>query len=287
MNEGRIRLRLKDGGEMPALGQGTWHMGGHKNKEEREIESIRLGVSLGMTLLDTAEMYGEGASERMLGRAIAPLQRKELFLVSKVYPWNAGKEHIFESCENSLRRLKTDYLDLYLLHWPGSVPLAETVDCMERLVREGKILRWGVSNFDTDDMERLWAVPNGDRCAVDQVLYHLGSRGVEYDLLPWLRQHEVAMMAYCPVAQGGTLRGRLLTDRTLNDIAAAHGVSVIQLLLAFVLRQEGVAAIPKAGTPQHTRENAEAAQIRLTEKEWKEIEADFPAPAHKTPLDVQ
>lgn len=285
MNERKIRM--KDGGEMPALGQGTWHMGDHKDREEQEIESIRLGVSLGMTLLDTAEMYGEGASERMLGKAIAPLKRDELFLVSKVYPWNAGRANLFESCENSLRRLGTDYLDLYLLHWPGSVPLAETVDCMEQLVREGKILRWGVSNFDTDDMERLWSVPDGDKCAVNQVLYHLGSRGVEYDLLPWLQRHEVAMMAYCPVAQGGALRRQLLKDKVLGGIAAAHGVTVIQLLLAFALRRESVAAIPKAGTPRHTRENAEAAEIRLSDEEWKRIEAEFPSPAHKMPLDIR
>lgn len=280
-------LRLKDGGEMPALGQGTWHMGDHTGREEQEIESIRLGISLGMTLLDTAEMYGEGASERILGKAIAPLKRDELFLVSKVYPWNAGRDNLFKSCENSLRRLGTDYLDLYLLHWPGSVPLAETVNCMERLVAEGKILRWGVSNFDTDDMQRLWSVPDGNKCMVNQVLYHLGSRGVEYDLLPWLRQHEVAMMAYCPVAQGGALRRQLLGNKVLSEAAAAHGVTVIQLLLAFVLRQKGVAAIPKAGTPQHTRENAEAAEIWLSDAEWERIEAEFSAPTHKMPLDIK
>ena len=280
-------VRLKDGGEMPALGQGTWRMGGHKGREEQEIGSIRLGISLGMTLLDTAEMYGEGAAERMLGKAIAPFERDELFLVSKVYPWNAGRANLFESCENSLRRLGTDYLDLYLLHWPGSVPLAETVDCMERLAAEGKILRWGVSNFDTDDMERLWAVPGGDKCAVDQVLYHLGSRGVEYGLLPWLRQHETAMMAYCPVAHCGALRRQLLGNKVLREAADAHGITVIQLLLAFILRQKGVAAIPKAGTPRHTRENGEAAEIRLSDAEWERIGAEFPAPTHKMPLDIQ
>lgn len=285
MNERTVRL--KDGGLMPALGQGTWHMGDHKNTEGQEIESIRLGISLGMTLLDTAEMYGEGASERMLGKAIAPLRREELFLVSKVYPWNAGRDNIFKSCENSLKRLGTDYLDLYLLHWPGSVPLGETVECMERLVADGKIARWGVSNFDTDDMEKLFSVPGGEKCAVNQVLYHLGSRGVEYGLLPWLRGHEVAMMAYCPVAQGGILGRQLLMDKTLNEIAGAHGITVIQLLLAFALRRQDVAAIPKAGTPQHTRENAKAGEIRLADAEWERIEAAFPAPAHKVPLDIQ
>lgn len=259
-------LKLPDGGEMPALGQGTWHMGDHQKLEAQEIDSIRTGVELGMTLLDTAEMYGEGASERMLGKAITPFLREELFLTSKVYPWNADRENIFTSCENSLKRLGTDYLDLYLLHWPGSVPLSETIECMERLVKEGKIRRWGVSNFDRDGMERLWSVPGGKRCAVNQVLYHLGSRGVEYDLLPWLRERGMPLMAYCPVAQGGALQHQLLQDKTLQAVAARHGISVTQLLLAFVLHQDGVSAIPKAATPAHTRENAARHSVKAKDR---------------------
>lgn len=280
-------LKLPDGGKMPALGQGTWHMGDRQDVRAQEIESLRTGIELGMTLLDTAEMYGEGASEHMLGEAIAPFEREKLFLISKVYPWNADRENIFTSCENSLKRLGTDYLDLYLLHWPGSVPLAETVACMEQLVKQGKIRRWGVSNFDMDGMERLWNVPDGDKCAVDQVLYHLGSRGVEYDLLPWLRERGVPMMAYCPVAQGGALRRRLLEDKTVQKVAAAHDISLMQLLLAFVLHQDGVAAIPKAAKPVHTQENAAAADIRLSGEELRELNEAFPPPAHKVPLDIQ
>ena len=280
-------IGLPGGGQIPALGQGTWHMGDDRSREAEEIESIRTGVELGMTLLDTAEMYGEGAAERMLGRAIEPFAREDLFITSKVYPWNAGKENIFASCENSLKRLGTDYLDLYLLHWPGSVPLDETVECMEELARQGKIRRWGVSNFDTDDMERLWKVPDGNKCAVNQVLYHLGSRGVEYDLLPWLREHGVPLMAYCPVAQGGALKRRLLSNGALKRIADEHGISVIQLLLAFVLGQDRVIAIPKAATPAHTRENAAAAGVRLSEEERKAVDAEFPPPAYKVTLDIQ
>ncbi len=280
-------IPLNGGGSIPALGQGTWHMGDSKSKEDEEIRSIRTGIEHGMTLLDTAEMYGEGAAERLLGKAIEPFARDELFLTSKVYPWNAGRPNIFSSCEQSLKRLNTDYLDLYLLHWPGSVPLAETVDCMERLVQEGKIRRWGVSNFDADDMERLFAVQNGDKCALDQVLYHLGSRGVEYDLLPWLRARGLPLMAYCPVAQGGALRRKLLSDPALKEIARSRDLTVIQLLLAFVLNQEGVTAIPKASTPAHTLQNAAVADVRFTQEERTALEAAFPPPTHKMPLDIQ
>ena len=280
-------VTLPDGERIPSLGQGTWYMGDDAGRQQEEIESIRLGVSLGMTLIDTAEMYGEGASERLVGKAVAGTDRKTLFLVSKVYPWNAGQKNIFESCDNSLKRLGTDYLDLYLLHWPGSIPLKETVACMEELKQMGKIRHWGVSNFDTADMEKLWAVENGDRCAVNQVLYHLGSRGIEYDLLPWLRDHGLPAMAYCPVAQAGLLRRQLLEDETLRKIALAHHASVIQVMLAFVLRRKQVVAIPKAAQSAHTRENAQAADLALSEEEWAAIDRAFPAPTRKMPLDIQ
>ena len=179
-------VTLPDGTQVPALGQGTWYLGEQPAVRARELAALRTGIEHGMTLLDTAEMYGGGRSEELVGEAIRPYDREKLFLVSKVYPHNAGRPEIFRSCENSLRRLGTEYLDLYLLHWRGSVPFAETAECMEELVRKGRIRRWGVSNLDTDDMEELWGVPGGAQCQVDQVLYHLGSRGVEYDLLPWL-----------------------------------------------------------------------------------------------------
>lgn len=280
-------VTLPNGQQVPSLGQGTWHMGDDAGKLDEEIESIRLGVRLHMTLIDTAEMYGEGASERLVGKAISGIDRETLFLVSKVYPWNAGRDNIFESCENSLKRMGTDYIDLYLLHWPGSVPLKETVACMEELKQMGKIRHWGVSNFDTADMEKLWAVPDGDKCAANQVLYHLGSRGIEYDLLPWLMERGVPVMAYCPVAQAGSLQRKLLADKGLNAIAQAHNVSVFQVMLAFVLRQEQVIAIPKAAQSAHTRENALAAELVLSEEEWTAIDRAFPAPTHKVSLDIQ
>lgn len=189
------------------IGQGTWELGVRPDRFAQECGALRAGVEAGMTLIDTAEMYGEGAAEELVGHALRGLDRERLYLVSKVYPHNAGRQHIFQCCEDSLRRMQTDYLDLYLLHWRGAVPLAETVECMEELKARGRIRAWGVSNLNRHWMEELFRVPGGDRCLTDQVLYHLGSRGVEYDLLPWLQRHGLPLMAYCPLAQGGTLRG--------------------------------------------------------------------------------
>ena len=217
-----MRTVSANGLSLPALGQGGWHIGDDPMRAADEMAALRLGLDLGLSIIDTAEMYGSGNSERLIGRALSGIPRESYNLVSKVLPQNAGKERIFSRCEASLRRLNTDYIDLYLLHWRGSVPLTETVECMEALTQQGKIVRWGVSNFDTPDMEDLWSVPGGDRCAVDQVLYHLASRGIEFDLLPWLREHRVATMAYCPLAQAGTLK-RVYRDfpleRTLISIA--------------------------------------------------------------------
>ena len=180
-------VRLKDGALMPKLGQGTWFLGEDKSKEQDEIKSIKIGIENNMTLIDTAEMYGEGLAEELVGKAIKGYDREKLFLVSKVYPHNAGRRNIFRSCENTLKRMGVEYLDLYLLHWRGAVPLSETVECMEELVKKGKIKRWGVSNFDIDDMKELMTVKDGDKCVVNQVLYHLGSRGIEYSLYPWMK----------------------------------------------------------------------------------------------------
>lgn len=281
------RVALPDGTEAPRLGQGTWHLSERASRRDSELEALRLGIRLGMTLIDTAEMYGEGRSESLVGEAIRGISRESLFLVSKVYPHNAGRGRIFESCKNSLRRLGTDYLDLYLLHWRGSVPLAETVACMEELTAQGLIRRWGVSNFDTDDMEELWNTPGGNRCAVNQVLYHLGSRGVEYDLLPWMRKRRVPLMAYCPIAQGGSLRRGLFENPSVLRVAGAHGATPAQVLLSFVTRGGDVVAIPKAGTPQHTLENAGAGLLELSESDLSALSAAFPAPKRKTVLDMQ
>lgn len=279
-------VTLPDGAEVPALGQGTWFLGEHQSSREQEKEALITGVDSGMTLIDTAEMYGSGLAESLIGKAIAGMDRSKLFLVSKVYPQNAGRKHIFRSCIDSMERMGVDYLDLYLLHWRGGIPLSETVACMEQLKKEGKIRRWGVSNFDTDDMEELWSVPNGKNCAVNQVLYHVASRGIEYDLLPWMREHHVPLMAYCPLAQGGDLKKGLYRNETLRAIAQAHQATVSQILLAFVLRDGSTIAIPRSSKAAHTLENAGADAITLTEEELQMIDRAFAAPTRKVYLDI-
>jgi diketogulonate reductase-like aldo/keto reductase len=270
---------------VPALGQGTWYMGERPKDKEKEVNALRLGIELGMTLIDTAEMYGEGGAELVVGEVIKGL-RDKIFLLSKVYPHNAGLRNISRACEDSLRRLGTDHLDMYLLHWRGGVPLHETIEGMERLRKEGKILRWGVSNLDTDDMEELWNCRNGANCATNQVLYHLGSRGIEFDLLPWLRERKVPVMAYCPIAKGGQLRRELLSNRIVNEIADEHNVKPIQLLLAWILRTNDIIAIPKAVQEEHVIENARAASIQLTKEDLNRLEEAFPKPRRKMSLDI-
>lgn len=280
------QVTLPDGTKVPAIGQGTWYLGEAPEKERAEIEALRTGIERGLTLIDTAEMYGEGKAETLIGKVIKKYDRDKLFLVSKVYPWNAGGSHIFESCAASLKRLGTDYLDLYLLHWRGTIPLDETVYAMEELIRRGWIRRWGVSNFDTEDMEELFSLPGGSGCAVDQVLYHAAARGIEYDLLPWLRARHVPAMAYCPLAQAGQLKKGLWSDPLLRRIAASHHGTVSQVLLAFVIRSGKVIAIPRSGDKAHTLLNADAASLTLTEEELAAIDAHFPAPRRKVPLEM-
>lgn len=280
------RVLLSDGTEVSAIGQGTWYLGEHRDSMAREQEALRAGIESGMTLIDTAEMYGNGKAELLIGRTMEGMDRSRLFLVSKVYPHNAGRKQIFKSCMDSLKRMGTDYLDMYLLHWRGGIPLSETVACMEQLKKEGKIRRWGVSNFDTDDMEELWEVPGGKNCAVNQVLYHMGSRGIEYDLLPWMRDHKVTLMAYCPLAQAGELRRGLYESQTLNAVAQAHKATVSQILLAFAVRDGKTIAIPRSGRKEHTLENGAAAGVVLTEEELRVIEREFPGPTRKTYLDI-
>ena len=280
-------VRLKNGAEVPALGLGTWYLGDDAGRRAREIAALRTGIEKGMTLIDTAEMYGGGRSERLVGEAIKGTERGRLFIVSKVLPNNAGRRGIFRSCEESLKRLGTDYLDLYLLHWRGSVPLAETVECMEKLERDGLIRGWGVSNFDTDDMDELRRVKGGDGCLVNQVLYHAASRGIEYSLLPQMRERGVALMAYCPLAQGGSLRRGLFRSRALNDIAARRGATVAQILLAWAIRGGNTVAIPRSSSPEHTAENAGADAIELTAEELAAIDREFAPPRRKEPLDIQ
>src|ERR1700761_7557045 len=250
-------VTLPDQTTVPPLGQGTWRMGEDARLRQQEIAALRAGIDLGMTLIDTAEMYGDGATETLLGEALAGL-RDQVFLVSKVYPHNASRRGVIAACEQSLKRLKTDRLDLYLLHWRGSVPLAETVQGFEALRAAGKIRHWGVSNFDTDDMEELIATPGGDACVTNQILYNVARRGPEFDLLPWLADHKMPAMSYSPVDHA-----RLPKRSPLDEIADARGVSVFQVALAWVLGKPGVCAIPKAARVEHVRDNHLAAQLRL------------------------
>ena len=272
---------------MPKLGMGTWYLGDDPKKEQQEIEALRAGLDSGISLIDTAEMYGSGRSERLIGKAIEGYDREKLFIVSKVLPGNAGKRRIFRSLEDTLQRLNTKYLDLYLLHWRGSVPFRETVECMEEMLSQGLIKGWGVSNLDTDDMQELSRVPKGKNCLVDQVLYHLGSRGIEYDLLPWMEKNDVACMAYCPLAQAGSLRKDLVHSPAVVKAAKKHNITPIQVLLAFTLLRDNVISIPRSGKKEHVLQNRAVKDVVLDDEDIHTLNAAFPAPAHKTYLDIQ
>jgi len=271
---------LPTGEAVPVLGQGTWQMAEDSDRRAEEVEALRLGIELGMTLIDTAEMYGEGATEELVGEALDG-RRDQVFLVSKVYPHHDSHRRIAQACECSLRRLRTDRLDLYLLHWRGSVPLEETVAGLEELRRSGKIRSWGVSNFDTSDMEELARISGGENCATNQVLYNVTRRGPEFDLLPWMAEHRMPLMAYSPIEQG-----RLPRSGALKAIGDKHGVSRFQVALAWLLRQRGVMAIPKASTPDHVRENHRALEIKLDAEDLRVIDAEFPPPNRKRPLEM-
>ncbi len=279
-------VTLKNGLKMPRLGMGMWYIGEESSKARNEYEAIRMGIDSGLTLIDTAEMYGMGRSEAFVGRAIKNYDRSSLFLVSKVLPSNAGRNHIRNALEHSLRRLETDYLDMYLYHWIGATPFPEVVESMERFVEEGIIRSWGVSNFDTEDMVELVEHSGGENCVVNQVLYHLGSRGIEYDLLPYMKEKNIYPMSYCPLAQGGSLAKGILQNETVQTIAKSHNLSTSQVLLAFVLANEDMIAIPRSSSARHTLENAAVRNITLTAEELELLNQAFPAPNHKVPLDV-
>jgi diketogulonate reductase-like aldo/keto reductase len=283
----KLQVELPDGGVMPRLGMGTWYLGEGRRPRDVEIQALRSGLAAGMRLIDTAEMYGEGEAERLVGKAIAGYRREDLYLVSKVYPHNAGRGHLRESLEASLNRLGTDYLDMYLLHWRGSVPLAETVACMQEAASEGLIRRWGVSNFNVADMRELLTLDGGADCCADQVLYHLGSRGIEVDLMPWLAKRHIPVMAYCPLAQAGGLRRGLVGSEIVREVAHAHGFTPMQVLLAFVLHQPNVIAIPRSGSREHTLDNAAVPENPLTTEEFAELSRAFPAPKRPVPLDME
>jgi aldehyde reductase len=273
-------VRLPSGEQVPALGQGTWYLGDDRFARRDEIAALQLGLDLGLSLIDTAEMYGEGRAETLVGEALAG-RRDEAFIVSKVYPHNASRRGAVEACERSLKRLQTDRIDLYLLHWRGQYPLAETLDAFDALQRAGKIRHYGVSNLDLADMQELWSVPHGKQVAVNQLLYNLQRRGIEWDLLPWLRAHGVATMAYSPVEQG-----RLLKNPQLQDFARRHGLTPAQAALAWLLAQPGVIAIPKSATPARVRENAAARDITLNAEQLAELDRLFAPPTGPSPLDM-
>jgi diketogulonate reductase-like aldo/keto reductase len=275
-----MRFVTLGGENVPALGLGTWRMGERQAARRVEVEALRLGLDLGMTLIDTAEMYGEGGAEEVVGEAIAG-RREGLFLVSKVYPHNASRQGAIAACERSLKRLKIEALDLYLLHWRGSIPLAETLEGFEKLKTDGKIRHWGVSNFDSSDMVELAKVAPKGACVANQVLYHLGARGIEWDLLEAMRRAGVAIMAYSPLGQGGILR-----HRSLAAISRKHNVAPAAVALAWVMRHDHVIAIPKASDADHVRANAAAADLRLDAEDLAELDKAFPPPARRTPLEI-
>jgi diketogulonate reductase-like aldo/keto reductase len=268
------------GDNVPVLGQGTWNMGDNARRRAGEIAALRAGIELGMTLIDTAEMYGDGAAEELVGAAIAG-RRDKVFLVSKVLPQNATRRGTIAACERSLQRLDTDRIDLYLLHWRGGVPLAETLEGFEALVRAGKIRQWGVSNFDVADMEELVALTGGNRVATDQVLYNPTRRGIEFDLLPWCRERKLPVMAYSPIEQG-----RLIDHPQLQTLARRHHVTPAQIALAWVLRNDGVIAIPKASSVAHVQENHGALAVELSSEELAALDRNFPPPARKRALEI-
>jgi diketogulonate reductase-like aldo/keto reductase len=272
------RVTLPDGEEVPAFGLGTWHMGENRRHAADEIAAVKLGVELGLTLIDTAEMYGNGAAEEIVAAATAG-QRDGLFIVSKVLPSNASQKGVIEACERSLKRLKTDRIDLYLLHWRGSHPFAETLAGFERLQRDGKIRHHGVSNFGLDDMQQWAELSGGKTVATNQILYNLSRRGPEFDLIPWCRERGIPIMAYSPIEQG-----RILNNRTLQQVAARHAATAAQVALAWLLRQEGMIVIPKATNPAHAKENRAAAELRLTEDDLAALDRGFPPPKGRSAL---
>ena len=280
MNSMKDCYELANGVKIPCMGYGTY-----KAAEGNNESIIKTAIEAGYRYFDTASFYD---TEEALGRAIheSGIPREEFFLTSKAWKTEMGYEEVKKAFAQTLEKLGTDYLDMYLLHWRGSIPLEETVDAMEELVKKGKIRSWGVSNLDTSDMKELFSVPNGDHCQVDQVLYHLGSRGIEYDLMPWLEEHQTPIMAYCPLAQAGSLQRSLLKNKEVQKIAKARGITPMQVLLAFVLRKDQVIAIPRSGRTEHVLQNWAVKDVILTDEEYAALDRAFPAPEHKTYLDI-
>jgi diketogulonate reductase-like aldo/keto reductase len=271
-------VQLPSGRKTPILGQGTWRMGEKASQKQAEIDALRLGIDLGMTLIDTAEMYGEGGAEKVVAEAISG-RRDEVYLVSKFYPYNASYQGVIKACDRSLSRLKTDYLDLYLLHWRGSIPLSETLEALQHLKQEKKILDYGVSNFDVDDMEEVLSLPGGDAIATNQVLYNLTHRGIEWDLLPWCKDRNIPIMAYSPIQQKA-----FVNHPQLTAIALQHNATPTQIALNWLLRQDNIISIPKATNSTHIKENHAALELNLTEEDLKQIDRAFKSPSRKMTL---
>lgn len=272
-------VSLKNEDKLSKLGIGTWHMDEDSSKRKGEIEALRYGLDYGLTVIDTAEMYG---SEQLVGETIKTFDRDSLYLISKFTPTHASRRDLEAILDQSLNNMGVEYLDLYLYHWRGSTPLSETVEELERLKEKGKIKAWGVSNFDTPDMEELLSVPGGKNCQVNQILYHLGERGTEYSLLPYLKEHNICPMAYSPLAQAGEIS----YNPVVQQIAEEKGITSYQVLLLFVLAQDNMIAIPKTGSTDHMKDNCECSELLLTKDEYQRLDNEFPAPDYKTPLKI-
>ena len=273
-------VTLPGGQEIPTLGFGTWIMGETRSEAKAEVDAVRLALDLGMTVIDTAEMYGDGGAERIVGEALKD-RREDAFLVSKVLPWNASYDGTIKACHASLDRLGSDHLDLYLLHWRGEHPLEDTVAAMDELKAAGRIGAWGVSNFDLDDMEELFSVADGVNCAVNQVLYNLSRRGIEFDLLPWCQEHGIPIMAYSPIEQG-----RILHHPELIHVAKAYQATPAQVALAFLLERDGVIPIPKTSNLRRLQENRDSVDLDISDEDWARLDAAFPPPSRKMPLEM-
>ncbi|MFC0469292.1 aldo/keto reductase [Halalkalibacter kiskunsagensis] len=272
------------GRKVSPIGLGTWNMGDKAEKFEQEVEAIRAGLDHGVQVIDTAEMYGDGNSERLVAHAIKPYNREELFLISKVLPSNASKKQLAVSVENSLKRLNTDYLDLYLLHWQGNIPIEETIEALEKVKSQGKIKSWGVSNLDIDDLEKIIKLPDGLECATNQVRYNLGDRGIEFDLVPMMNKLEMPLIAYAPVARGDSFGTNLTKQKVIKEIAEKHQSDIFQILLAWCIRNGQTIAIPQSSNTAHVIDNVKAAEIQLTQQDLEQLDSIYPRPSMKQPL---
>lgn len=268
------------------IGLGTWKMGEERAPRKQEIAALRAGIEAGAEVIDTAEMYGNGLSEELVGEAITFYDREKLFLISKVLPSNASKKQLAKSLDASLKRLKTDYLDQYLLHWPGQIPFQETIEALEEQRQKGKIKSWGVSNLDTDELKEILRLENGDHCATNQVCYNLGDRGIEFDLIPLMRQQQMPLIAYCPLAMGDSQGFHFTKEKSLIELSEKHDCDIFQLLLAWCIRDGQTIAIPKAGKSEHVLSNLKAAEIQLSEEDLIQLNQVYPEPTRKMPLTI-